>query len=91
MFNKNDIEMIYEGYVGRAGMAMDQQRSRNLKYRPGYDANNSNLDQFAGMTGNGSMNAAMIQSTADLTAQPSDEEDAMIEVKGYGVDRKSVV
>ena len=89
MFNKSDIEMIYEGYVGRAGMAMDQQRSRNLKYRPGYDANNSNLDQFAGMTGNGSMNAAMIQSTADLTAQPSDEEDAMIEVKGYGVMRVS--
>ena len=92
MFNKTDIEMIYESYLnqaGRAGMAMDQQRDdRNLKFRPRYDKN-SNLDQFAGMTGNGSMNAAMIQSTADLTAQPSDEEDAMIEVKGYGVMRVS--
>ena len=31
----------------------------------------------------------MVPSSADLTAQPSDEEDVMIEVKGYGVMRVS--
>tara|TARA_R110000787_G_scaffold2789_5_gene10920 strand:- start:2969 stop:3382 length:414 start_codon:yes stop_codon:yes gene_type:complete len=88
--HKNENELMYEGYIGRGGMATDQQRdNRNLKYGPKYDANNSNLAQFAGLTGNGSMNAAMVASSADLTAQPSDEEDAMIEVKGYGVMRVS--
>lgn len=82
--------MLYEGYLGRAGMAMDQQRdSKNLKFQPRDDLNNSNLRQFAGMTGNGRANAAGIMSSADLSSQPSDEEDRMIEVKGYGVMRLS--
>lgn len=88
--HKNENELMYEGYIGRGGMGDDQQRdNRNLKYGPKYDANNSNLAQFGGLTGKGSMNAAMVPPSADLTAQPSDEEDVMIEVKGYGVMRVS--
>lgn len=88
MVGKSENEMIYEGYTGRAGMAMDQQRdSKNLKFEPRYDANNSNLRQFGGLTGNGRANAAGMMSSADLSSQPSDEEDRMIEVKGYGVMR----
>ena len=88
--HKNENELMYEGYIGRGGMGDDQQRdNRNLKYGPKYDANNSNLAQFGGLTGKGSMNAAMVPSSADLTAQPSDEEDVMVEVKGYGVMRVS--
>ncbi len=88
--HKNENELMYEGYIGRGGMGDDQQRdNRNLKYGPKYDANNSNLAQFGGLTGKGSMNAAMVASSADLTAQPSDEEDVMVEVKGYGVMRVS--
>ena len=63
--HKNENELMYEGYIGRGGMATDQQRdNRNLKYGPKYDANNSNLAQYAGLTGNGSMNAAMVASSA---------------------------
>lgn len=89
MIGKSENEMIYEGYVGRAGMAMDQQRdNKNLKFTPRYDANNSNLRQFSGLTGNGRANAAGMMSSTDLSSQPSDEEIEdvhEIEVKGYGV------
>jgi hypothetical protein len=86
MVGKSENEMIYEGYTGRAGMAMDQQRdNKNLKFEPRYDANNSNLRQFGGLTGNGRANAAGMLASVDLSSQPSDEEDRMVEVKGYGV------
>lgn len=90
MVGKSENEMIYEGYVGRAGMAMDQQRdNKNLKFTPRYDANNSNLRQFSGLTGNGRANAAGMMSSTDLSSQPSDEEIRTVEVKGYGVMRLS--
>jgi len=90
MIGKSENEMIYEGYVGRAGMAMDQQRdNKNLKFEPRYDANNSNLRQFSGLTGNGRANAAGMMSSADLSSQPSDEETRTVEIKGYGVMRLS--
>lgn len=90
MVGKSENEMIYEGYVGRAGMAMDQQRdNKNLKFTPRYDANNSNLRQFSGLTGNGRANAAGMMSSTDLSSQPSDEETRTVEVKGYGVMRLS--
>ena len=90
MIGKSENEMIYEGYVGRAGMAMDQQRdNKNLKFTPRYDANNSNLRQFSGLTGNGRANAAGMMSSTDLSSQPSDEETRTVEVKGYGVMRLS--
>ena len=90
MVGKSENEVIYEGYVGRAGMAMDQQRdNKNLKFTPRYDANNSNLRQFSGLTGNGRANAAGMMSSADLSSQPSDEETRTVEVKGYGVMRLS--
>ena len=90
MVGKSENEMIYEGYVGRAGMAMDQQRdNKNLKFEPRYDANNSNLRQFSGLTGNGRANAAGMMSSADLSSQPSDEETRTVEIKGYGVMRLS--
>jgi hypothetical protein len=90
MVGKSENEMIYEGYVGRAGMAMDQQRdNKNLKFTPRYDANNSNLRQFSGLTGNGRANAAGMMSSTDLSSQPSDEETRTVEIKGYGVMRLS--
>ena len=90
MIGKSENEMIYEGYIGRAGMAMDQQRdNKNLKFEPRYDANNSNLRQFGGLTGNGRANAAGMMSSVDLSSQPSDEETRTVEVKGYGVMRLS--
>lgn len=90
MIGKSENEMMYEGYIGRAGMAMDQQRdNKNLKFEPRYDANNSNLRQFGGLTGNGRANAAGMMSSADLSSQPSDEETRTVEVKGYGVMRLS--
>lgn len=90
MIGKSENEMMYEGYIGRAGMAMDQQRdNKNLKFEPRYDANNSNLRQFSGLTGNGRANAAGMMSSADLSSQPSDEETRTVEVKGYGVMRLS--
>ena len=90
MIGKSENEMIYEGYIGRAGMAMDQQRdNKNLKFTPRYDANNSNLRQFSGLTGNGRANAAGMMSSTDLSSQPSDEETRTVEIKGYGVMRLS--
>lgn len=90
MIGKSENEMMYEGYIGRAGMAMDQQRdNKNLKFEPRYDANNSNLRQFSGLTGNGRANAAGMMSSTDLSSQPSDEETRTVEVKGYGVMRLS--
>ena len=90
MIGKSENEMMYEGYIGRAGMAMDQQRdNKNLKFEPRYDANNRNLRQFSGLTGNGRANAAGMMSSADLSSQPSDEETRTVEVKGYGVMRLS--
>lgn len=90
MIGKSENEMMYEGYIGRAGMAMDQQRdNKNHKFEPRYDANNSNLRQFSGLTGNGRANAAGMMSSTDLSSQPSDEETKMVEVKGYGVMRLS--
>ena len=89
MVGKSENEMIYEGYIGRAGMAMDQQRDNKNKFEPRYDANNSNLRQFSGLTGNGRANAAGMMSSADLSSQPSDEEIRTVEVKGYGVMRLS--
>lgn len=85
MWNK-DTQSLFESYRGLA----DQQQSTgsNSKYRPGADNKNSNMAQFGGMAGRGSANAARMSSSPDLS---SDEEsdDGMVEVKGYGVMRKS--
>ena len=56
---------------------MQQRNQKNLKYPPKADLKNSNYNQFAGMSGNGSTNAARISSSVDLS---SDEEK---EVAGY--------
>ncbi len=72
---KSDNSLMYETYLNQSAIAHDQQRS-TLKYRPKYDTNNSNLQQFAGLTGNGSMNPARV---------PSHEgEEENVIVKGYG-------
>ncbi len=82
----NDTQSLFESY---RGLADQQQRSsNNSKYRPGDDSQNSNMAQFGGLAGRGSANAARMSSTPDLS---SDEEvdDAMVEVKGYGVMKRS--
>ena len=85
MWNK-DTQSLFESYRGLA----DQQQSTgsNSKYRPGADNQNSNMAQFGGLAGRGTPNVGRMSSSPDLS---SDEEvdDGMVEVKGYGVMKRS--
>jgi hypothetical protein len=80
----SDNQSLFESYRGLADM--QQRSSNNSKYAPGADLKNSNMAQFGGLAGRGTPNAARMSTSADLS---SDEEDVMVEVKGYGVMKKS--
>ena len=85
MFNKNDIKMIYEGYLNQAGNAIDQQNDyQKMKLRP--DIGKSNYNQFTGLNSSLKVNAGSIP---NFNGGISDEEiegsEDMIEVKGFGV------
>lgn len=73
---------IIESYLNQSAIGTMQQRNpNNNKYRPGDDAENSNIKQFSGLVGRGKPNAGSIMSSVDLA---SDNED---EVFGY-IDHK---
>ena len=79
--NREEDKKMNEAFSLNQGAIGDQQARNpngNLKYPANLDAQNSNLRQFAGLTGNGSMNAAQIQSTPDLSSDNEGEK-----VHGY--------
>ena len=79
-----DNDIIYEGYVGN----VLEHNNSNTQYSPKFRGP-SNLNQFAGLMGGGKANPARMGSSVDLSAQPSDEESPVVEVKGYGTMRVS--
>jgi hypothetical protein len=73
---------IVESYLNQSAIGTMQQRnSNNDKYRPGDDLQNSNLDQFSGLTGRGKANAGGIMSSVDLASDNEGEVYGYIDLK----------
>ena len=73
--NREEDIQISEAYLNQSAIShMQQRRSDTGKYRPGSDLNNSNLQQFAGLTGNGNMNPGQLPSGADLSSDQEHEK-----------------
>jgi len=73
---------IVESYLNQSAIGTMQQRnSNNDKYRPGDDLQNSNLDQFSGLTGRGKANAGGIMSSVDLASDNEGKVYGYIDLK----------
>ena len=76
---REEDKKINEAYLNQDAIGLYQQRdpNGNLKFRPEYDAKNSNYKNFKGMNDGAKMSDARMPTTPDLS---SDEEK---EVAGY--------